>query len=75
MFVRFPSFHPIINSLDWEILILSLNIIVVVITITFSSYYLICFNEVLHVNEEEPFSGEAILLDIEQDITPVNPAL
>lgn len=54
---------------------MSLNIIVVVITITFSSYYLICFNNVLHVNEEEPLSGEAILLDIEQDITPVNPTL
>lgn len=54
---------------------MSLNIIVVVITITFSSYYLICFNNVLHVNEEEPLSGEAFLLDIEQDITPVNPTL
>lgn len=52
---------------------MSLNIIVVVITITFSFYYLICFNKVLHVNEEDPLLEEAILLDIEQGILPVNP--
>ena len=36
-------------------------------------YYLICFNKVLHVNEEDPLLEEAILLDIEQGILPVNP--
>lgn len=70
--MSFPSFHPIINSLDWEILILSLNIIVVVITITFSSYYLICFNKVLQVNDEKPLLEDNFLLGIEHEVVRVN---
>lgn len=50
---RSPSPHDIIHELDSEILAFSFNIIVMVITLAFSSYFLLCFGNVLYVSDDE----------------------
>jgi len=43
---------PVINVLDWELLITSLNVILLVITLAYSVYYLMCFNKLLTIRDE-----------------------
>lgn len=50
---RSLSPHDIIHELDSEILAFSFNIIVMVITLAFSSYFLLCFGNVLYVSDDE----------------------
>ena len=48
-----PSPHYIINEIDSEMMALSFNIIIMVITLAFSSYFLLCFGNVIYVNDDE----------------------
>lgn len=59
--------HPVITTLDLEVLILSLNIIVLMVTMVFSCYYLLCFNNLLHVDKDQPLTPKISdpILDIE----------
>ena len=51
LFVLLPSLHPIIKELDMEFLITCFNFLVVVVTLAYSFYYLLCFDQILFVRD------------------------
>lgn len=48
-----PSPHPIIRELDIELLITCFNFLVLMITLAYSFYYLLCFDQILFVRDEK----------------------